>query len=351
MRAYAVDPTSATLDDIQGRVLAHTVRRPTGKGVLLRKGQTLGPDDLDTVRQAGGELHLLEPDPGDIHEDEAGQRLARAAVGDGLEITGPVESQYQLVAARRGLFRVDVESLSRINALDGLSVFTTFDHQPVDEGENVGSVKVTPILLPESRLLEAEEICRAQPPVLVKAFQPMRVTALILERVDDTALQRFEHDMRMKLGWFGSELIAVERVEDRVDVFVCALHRARQVGAQVIMAAGASSLDPLEPLFRALELAGAKIEKHGVPAHPGSLFWLAYCGPIPVFGLSSCEMFSHKTILDLVLPRLMAGERVGRSELIEMGHGGLLARYMAFRFPPYEESRSPQRSQRTGVNS
>ena len=47
-------------------------------------------------------------------------------------------------------------------------------------------------------------------------------------------------------------------------------------------------------------------------------------------------MFSHKTILDLVLPRLMAGERVGRDELVEMGHGGLLNRQMAFRFPPYE---------------
>ena len=102
------------------------------------------------------------------------------------------------------------------------------------------------------------------------------------------------------------------------------------------MAAGASSLDPLEPLFAALIQAGAKIEKHGVPAHPGSLFWMAYCGRIPIFGLSSCEMFSHKTILDLVLPRLLAGERVGREELIDMGYGGLLARYMAFRFPPYE---------------
>jgi hypothetical protein len=342
MKAFAVDPASATPADVSGRILAHTVRRPSGKGVLLRKGQLLGPADLELVRQASGELHLLEPEPGDIHEDEAGERLARAAAGEGLRFTGPVESQYQLVAARRGLFRVDVDRLRQINSLDGLSVFTTFDYLPVDEGDNVGSVKVTPILLPEQRLAEAEAICRAGPPVAVKPFRPTRAVALVLERVDDTALERFERDLRMKLGWFGSELVAVERVEDRVEAFAAALKRAREAGAEVIMAAGASSLDPLEPLFVALRQAGARIEKHGVPAHPGSLFWLAYCGPVPVFGLSSCEMFSHKTILDLVLPRLMAGERVGREELIEMGHGGLLARYMAFRFPPYEgkENRS-----------
>lgn len=335
MKAHAVAPATARIADIEGRVLAHTVRRPTGKGVLLRKGQVLSAADLDVVRQAAGELHLLEPQPGDIHEDQAGVRLARAAAGDGLEITGPVESQYQFAAARRGLFRVDVAILRRISSIEGLSVFTTFDYQPVDKGDNVGSAKVTPILLPEQRLLEAEEICRVRPPLEVKPFRPARVAALVLARVDDATVERFERDMRMKLSWFGSELVSVERVEDRVDAFVQALARAQERQAEIIMAAGASSLDPLEPLFVALDQAGARIEKHGVPAHPGSLFWLAYSGPIPIFGLSSCEMFSHKTILDLVLPRLLAGERVGREELIDISHGGLLSRQMAFRFPPY----------------
>ncbi len=336
MRAYAVRAERASASDIEGRILAHSVRRPTGKGVLLRKGQMLGAGDLDLVHQASGELHLLEPEPGDVHEDEAGIRLARAAAGAGLTISAPVESQYQLNAARRGLFRVNAATLRRINAIDGLSVFTTFDLQPVEAGDNVGSVKVTPILLPEAHLAKAEAICREGPPVKVKPFQPHRVAALVLDRVDDATVDRFERDMRKKLAWFGSELVSVERVEDHVEAFARALRRAQDNDSEVIMAAGASSLDPLEPLFEALKRAGAEIEKHGVPAHPGSLFWMAYRGPIPIFGLSSCEMFSHKTVLDLVLPRLLAGERVGREELIDMGYGGLLSRQMAFRFPPYE---------------
>ena len=103
MKAYAVDPAQAAPEDIVGRVLAHTVRRPTGKGILFRKGQLLTADDLPQVRQASGELHLLEPEPGELHEDEAGGRLARAAAADGIVLSGPTESQYQLVAARRGL--------------------------------------------------------------------------------------------------------------------------------------------------------------------------------------------------------------------------------------------------------
>jgi hypothetical protein len=335
VKAHRVRPAEATADQVDGRVVAHTVRRPGEKAVLLRKGQLLSRADLDLVRTAGVELHLLEPEPDDLHEDEAGRRLARAASGEGVGITGPTESQYQLVAARRGLFRVDVDLLRQVNDLEGLSVFTTFDRQPVEAGENIGAAKVTPLLLPGGQLERAEALCRSRPLLRVKPFLPFRVAALIIERVDDRALQRFRHNMGLKLGWFGSELALVERVEDRVESFVAALQVAAEARADVIMAAGASSLDPLEPLFDALKRVGAQIVKHGVPAHPGSLFWLAYQGATPIFGLSSCEMFSHKTILDLILPRLMAGEQVGREALVEMGHGGLLTRYMAFRFPPY----------------
>jgi hypothetical protein len=46
-------------------------------------------------------------------------------------------------------------------------------------------------------------------------------------------------------------------------------------------------------------------------------------------------MFSQATVFDLVLPRLLAGRAVGPEELAAFGHGGLLNRDMAFRFPPY----------------
>jgi hypothetical protein len=72
-----------------------------------------------------------------------------------------------------------------------------------------------------------------------------------------------------------------------------------------------------------------------VPAHPGSLLWLGALSTTPVVGMPSCGMFSQATLFDLVLPRLLAGEPVGPAELAAFGHGGLLGRDMAFRFPPY----------------
>ena len=49
--------------------------------------------------------------------------------------------------------------------------------------------------------------------------------------------------------------------------------------------AGANALDPLDPVFSALERLGARTVRRGVPAHPGSL--RSYDG-IRIAGLRVC---------------------------------------------------------------
>ncbi len=99
--------------------------------------------------------------------------------------------------------------------------------------------------------------------------------------------------------------------------------------------AGASALDPLDAVFGGLSLVGARMERHGAPAHPGSLLWLADWEGLPVLGMPTCGMFSQATTFDLVLPRLLTGETIDNRALAALGHGGLLSRDMAYRFPPY----------------
>jgi molybdopterin biosynthesis enzyme len=98
-------------------------------------------------------------------------------------------------------------------------------------------------------------------------------------------------------------------------------------------------MDELDPTFRALRQLGARRERHGVPAHPGSLFWLARLGDTPILGMPTCGLFSQATVFDLVLPRLLVGDRVDARILAALGHGGLLTRDVAYRFAPYRPSR------------
>ena len=107
--------------------------------------------------------------------------------------------------------------------------------------------------------------------------------------------------------------------------------------AQLVIMAGSKLMDPLDPAMQALVQSGARIEKLGVPVHPGTLLWLAYLDEVPVIGAPGCAIFARPTAFDLLLPRLLAGDRPTRGQLAELGAGGLLTREMTFRFPPYRK--------------
>src|SRR5262249_11479072 len=94
-------------------------------------------------------------------------------------------------------------------------------------------------------------------------------------------------------------------------------------------------MDPLDPVMSSLEQAGARVEKHGVPLHPGTLLWVASVEGVPVIGAPGCALFSRATAFDVLFARLLAGERLSRTALAQLGAGGLLTKEMAFRFPPY----------------
>src|SRR5207248_3613037 len=150
--------------------------------------------------------------------------------------------------------------------------------------------------------------------------------------IDDASLEKFRAVFAEKLRFFGSEAPSVERVPGDL---VEALRRAIAQGAELVAMAGSKLMDPLDPAVEALKRAGATMEKHGVPLHPGTLLWFASLEGVPVIGAPACALFSRPTAFDLLLPRLLTGERLSRAALARLGAGGLLTRDLAFRFPPY----------------
>jgi len=336
MKAHAVVPGAVGAERLVGWVLCHDVRDAGGK-LAFRKGTVLDlTSALRLTEVAAGEVHLLEMELGDIHEDPAGERLAAAVAADGVRVRDSSGGQWALVAEHRSLVRVEVGTLAAVNALDGISVYTLYDGQVVDAGEVVAKAKVTPLVLPEATVREAEARCRlARGLVAVRPFRPVAVAAVAPADLPARVRARFEAVLREKLSWFGATLTHLAYAEsDPVDL-AGAIDAGVQRGAGIVIAAGANALDPLDPVFSALERLGAQTVRQGVPAHPGSLLWMATLGAIPVLGMPSCGMFSQATLFDLVLPRLLAGEPVGPAELAAFGHGGLLSREMAFRFPAY----------------
>jgi hypothetical protein len=335
MKAHAVHkgaPTAA----LAGRVLCHDVRDAAGK-IVGSKGAIVDAGTaamlLDLPWQ---EVHVLEMEPGDIHEEEAGKRLAAAVVGYGVEVKGYTGGQWSLTTTRRGLLRIDTERLGRANAFPGIAIFTLYDRLPVEAGEVVAKAKVTPLVIAETTIDGIERLAREAGGLLqVRAFGPVVVGAVTQERLDPKQRARFESSLGDKIAWFGARLLPVRYAGSDAAGVADELRGLAAAGAQMIVAAGASALDPLDPVFEALSIVGARMERHGAPAHPGSLLWVARWEQRTVLGMPTCGMFSQATTFDLVLPRLLAGERIGNAEVAELGHGGLLSRDMAYRFPPY----------------
>jgi hypothetical protein len=336
MKAIAQRRETACDDILLGRVLCHDVRDAAGK-VAAPKGARIDADVARTLLSLPWEeIHLLALDPGDVHEEEAGRRLAAAVAGEGTDVRGYAGGQWTLAASRRGLLRVRTTVLSEVNVHEGISVFTLFDGQPVEPGEVVAKAKVTPLVIAETTLRAVETAAaQASGAVTVAAFRPVTVGVVARESLDARQRARFESALRQKVDWVGGRLRPVRFAGPSDRSVADELRGLRAEGADVLIVAGASALDPLDPVFGGLTLVGATMERHGVPAHPGSLLWLARWDGLPVLGMPTCGMFSQATTFDLVLPRLLTGETVGNRELAALGHGGLLSREMAYRFPPY----------------
>ncbi|HVH62004.1 MAG TPA: hypothetical protein VNA65_00225, partial [Candidatus Dormibacteraeota bacterium] len=257
MRAIRLEGASAGADDIKGRVLVHDL------GGILRKGTILGPEHLEVVRRAK-EVHLVELEAADVHEDAAASRLAAALAGPGLIPKSPVQSQVRIVAAHRGLVRVRAAAIDAINSLGLISVFTVMDGQAVNEGEEVAGCKVTPVAVPGSLVERAERLSRERNPVVeLLPFRRLKTFVVVTERLKPKARDLFLDAVSAKLGWYGADLIGVREVSRSNEAVAGAYRDAAGAGAELVLFAGASSIDPLDPAYAELTGAGGELLQLG----------------------------------------------------------------------------------------
>jgi hypothetical protein len=328
--------------DLAGAVIARDLRIG---GERWSKGRVLSTADLTVLAAASpGEvgveaLTLIVPEAGDLHEDEAGLRLAAAVAGPGLERRGPSESRVDLHAAVDGVLHVRVREIEQLDRIDPLEVFTALDGSVVRAGQLVASVKVAPHVVPASVVEAGERVTRfgQRPLVWVAPFVPMRVGVVVKESLRAADRARFERSVRDKVEALGSSLVRVEYVADAdepVEAALASLTRGPDA-VDVVLTAGGRSTDPSDPFFVALPRVRGRLVRRGVPAHPGSMLWLGRVGRTAVLGLPTCGAYSKATAADLLLPRLLTGEPPSLSTVSRLGHGGILTREMRFRFPSY----------------
>ena len=340
MRLERIVPGRAPKPGLAGAILT----RDTAVGDRrLVKGARLTTDLLAAFGDAplGRPVTVLVPDPWEVHEDEAALRLAAAITGSrsGLTVRGPAQSRVDLVATVPGIVDIRLAALERLNRIDPVEVFTVLDGQVVEPGDLVASAKIAPHLVPEAVLLAAEAVARRGGPLVrVRPFREMLIAVLVKGEVAAAARTRFEKAIAAKVAGLRCRLGTVVYVPDRDDTVLAALETLLAPGPgrpDLVLTAGGASTDPSDAFFTAIAALGGHMVRRGVPAHPGSMLWLAEAGGTPLVGLPSCGAYSMATAADLLLARLVAGQPATAATVARLAHGGILAHTQRFRFPAY----------------
>lgn len=300
------------------------------KGPAFRRGHIIRQEDVAKLLDVGkANIYVMELEKDELHEEDAARRLAQAAAGGNLKFTDPSEGRINLVAAISGLLKVDAELLYRFNSLGDLMMATLPGDRFVKEGTVVAGTRTIPVLVKESLVQQAEALCKERPIVNLLPMPARHVRLVVTgsEVFTGRIKDGFGPIVSKKVGELGSSVDSVELSPDDPDVIAGHIKNAKQAGADVILVSGGMSVDPDDKTPEGIRRSGAKVETHGFPVLPGSMFVMAYLGDTPVMGLSGCVLHDPFTAFDALLPRLIAGEKISRDDIMKMGHGGLAKKH------------------------
>ncbi len=315
-----------------GHILRHNLSGPDGRKAFA-KGHRIAAADLPRLSALGLEqLRVAVLEPGDVHEDEAARRLAAAVCGPGVLARPPAASRVNLLAAADGIVRVDRVALLQINEIDGLTIATLPSHRLARASQRVATIKIIPFAILEEDLARAEAIGREARAGhrSVIALSPLRQLDVgVILAGSAAARTRIEAGVypaiEARVVALGSRVLAVRYVESEEQVIAETIGELRAAGVQLLIIAGETSImdrDDVTP--QGIRLAGGRIEHYGAPVEPGNLLLLGYLDTLPVLGAPGCVRSRDVNIVDLLLPRLLAGEQITRRDIVELGHGGLL---------------------------
>src|SRR5439155_6948426 len=138
-----------------------------------------------------------------------------------------------------------------VNVHEGVAVFTAVDRRPVDRGEPVAKATVTPLATGAETVLAVEQAARGGV-VTVAAFRPVALATVARESLEPKQRARFESALRTKIDWFGGRLLPVRFAGASPRAVADEMSALRAEGADVLIVAGASALDPLDPVFGGL---------------------------------------------------------------------------------------------------
>lgn len=315
---------SVATAEAEGALLAHSVRRPA---VALKKGHKIRLHDIAKLLEAGiAEVVVARLDPGDLQEDAAAERLARAVDGGGLRREPPFTGRVNLFATHAGVTVIDVAAIDATNRIDpAITIATLPAHAAVERDRMVATAKIIPFAVPEPLVERAETMARDAVRVAPYRARKVGLVATALDHLKPSVMDKTRRITEQRLAPSGSTILAERRVPHDAAAVAQALAELRDEGAELFLVFGASAIvDRLDVIPAGIEAAGGQVVHFGMPVDPGNLLLVGRLADLPVIGAPGCARSPKENGFDWVLSRLLADIPVTASDITAMGVGGLL---------------------------
>jgi hypothetical protein len=361
-KTSGISGKTVPVEDAVGMVLAHDIteiRKDEFKGRAFKKGHVIRFEDISHLRRLGKErLFVLSIAPDEMHEDEAAAALAAALMGQGVRIEGePKEGKINIVADRDGLLTVNRDALFAMNLLGEVMCATRHGNSVVKKDRVVAGTRAIPLVVKRQVVEEAVRICenaRQSGSAVIEVRRLRKPKAGIVITGNEVYHGRikdaFAPVITKKIEAFKGEILGVYYAPDDTTAIEQRLQELVKAGADLLITTGGMSVDPDDITRFAIRNIGATDVTYGAAVLPGAMFLVGYLKKevqhstsdvhdekngdlIPVLGIPACGMYHAITILDIVLPRVLAGEKIGRKELAALGHGGLCLHCRECRYP------------------
>lgn len=327
--------------DAVGSVLCHDLTqiiKGVTKDAVFRKGHVVREEDIPVLLSIGKDnLYVWEADENMLHENDAARILVDLCKNEGMTESDVKEGKIELKAAYDGLLKVNKAKLQLVNGFGQMMIASRHGNTPVKKGDKLAGTRIIPLVIEKEKMERVQTLCGAEPILSLLPYKLKKAAVIttgnevFYGRIQDT----FTPVIEGKLADYKVEVIYKKILGDEPEAITAAIKEAVEQGAELVLCTGGMSVDPDDRTPLAIKNTGAKIISYGAPVLPGAMFLLSYYGQqqVPVMGLPGCVMYANRTIFDLVLPRVLAGDMIKAEELAALGEGGLCLDCKVCTFP------------------
>jgi len=327
-----------------GRTALHDMTRivpGVSKGPEFIAGQTFSAGDLCRLQHMGRtSVYVAEEQslPADewVHENEAALAFARRMAGAGVvHDPEPREGKINFRAETGGLLHLDRVALRRFNLAPHVMCATRQGDTLMEAGKPFAACRAIPLYLSREAFSRALAALGDGPLFSILPLRRARAGLLVTgtEVFTGAIEDRFIPILSAKLAALDSEVAATDIAPDNAAAIAASVRAMLDAGCDLIITTAGLSVDPDDVTRQGLLDAGLTDLLYGAPVLPGAMTLVGRIGPAQVLGVPACALFHKTTSLDLLLPRLLAGQQPTRADLARLAEGSFCLGCKSCTFP------------------